>query len=57
MSSKFNDYPNKYKGFMLAREYSKYVVDNNLYTPEMEKAYSHLKRLNYMSYLALPVIL
>jgi hypothetical protein len=51
----FEDIPNKFKGRMLIREYVKYVYDNKLYTPEMEQAYHHLKRLNYLTWLAFPV--
>jgi hypothetical protein len=51
----FEDFTNKYKGLTLAREYLKFAVDNKLYTPEMERAYKHLKFWNTMSYLAIPV--
>jgi hypothetical protein len=51
----FEDFTNKYKGLTLAREYLKFAVDNKLYTPEMERAYKHLKFWNTISYLAIPV--
>lgn len=51
----FEDFPNKYRGAMLTREYMKFVVDNDLYTKDMEKAYKHLKFWNTMSYLSIPV--
>ena len=52
---KFEDFPNKFKGRMLWREHIKHVVDNKLYTEEMEKAYNHLKVLNYITWLSFPV--
>jgi hypothetical protein len=52
---KFEDFPNKFKGRMLWRENLKHVVDNKLYTEEMEKAYKHLKVLNYITWLSFPV--
>ncbi len=51
----FEDYPNKFKAAMLTREYVKHVVDNELYTEEMEKAFTHLKLLNMATYLSIPV--
>ncbi len=53
---RFDDYPNKYKGVMLTREYAKFVIDNNLYTQEMEQAFKHMKIWTYISYLSIPVI-
>jgi len=52
---KFDDSPNKFKGRMLLRENIKHVVDNKLYTEEMENAYRHLKFLNYITWLSFPV--
>jgi hypothetical protein len=51
----FEDFPNKYKAAMLKREYMKYVVDNHLYTADMEKALRHLRVWNWASYLSIPV--
>jgi len=52
---KFEDFTNKFRGRMLWREHLKHVVENKLYTEEMEKAYKHLKVLNYITWLAFPV--
>ena len=51
---RFEDGPNKWKSKMLLREYLKWVVDNKMQTTEMEKAYYHLKRDNFMTWLSIP---
>jgi hypothetical protein len=49
------DRENKWKSTMLIRDYTKYVLDNNLYTEDMEKAYKHLFKLNLVVWLSIPV--
>ncbi len=51
-----DDWENKWKGKMLTKQYANYIVANKLYTPEMEKAFNHLYRLNIITYLSIPVI-
>lgn len=50
-----NDEVNKWKGSMLKKDYMKYIVDNNLYTEDMEKAYKHLYKLNIVVWASVPV--
>jgi hypothetical protein len=52
---KFEDFPNKFKGRMLIRENIKHLVDNKLYTEEMERAYRHLSILSAITWLSFPV--
>ena len=42
---------------MLARQYANYVIANKLYTPEMEEAFHHISKLNFITYLSIPVII
>ena len=51
-----DDWENKWKGKMLAKQYANYIVANKLYTPEMEAAFNHIYRLNVITYLSIPVI-
>ena len=50
-----DDWENKWKGKMLAKQYANYIVANKLYTPEMEAAFNHIYRLNIVTYLSIPV--
>ena len=49
------DIENKWKSSKLFGDFNRYLIDNNLVTPEMKSCYAHLYKLNAMTWLAIPV--